>query len=103
VSAPSAGAIPSLPCGDNSLQSPPFHYHADGGAESSKSRAFSLRIAGRLLGPASGRCRIERYITASVDNNGAMTAAQARQLATALVDAADELERLRSSGTEPHS
>lgn len=34
---------------------------------------------------------------ASVDNNGAMTAAQARQLATALVDAADELERLRSA------
>ena len=33
VSAPSAGAIPSLPCGDNSLQSLPFHDQADGGAD----------------------------------------------------------------------
>lgn len=45
VSAPSAEAIPSLPCGDNSLQSLRFHYQADGGAESSnpaRSRGASL-------------------------------------------------------------
>jgi hypothetical protein len=103
---PAAAMRPRIPC-RHQARGPSHHFHAETTRCSHYRSTIKPMGCGivQIAGVLAAHCRTparasERSMPphrASVDNNAAMTAAQARQLATPLVDAADELERLRSA------